>query len=1068
MVDRLTTITQIVLYYQCLIIDPKVDPNHQLPALPMNRLEELFSPQAIGMSGQWDAEEIEAESDSDSVTGLEIQVVEAKWRKVSEKRLNEVCESTQTELPLIHWKIETTDWETLALAYPYEDFAQNVAAWAQAELSGLNVQREDDLASPVVAPRHLPPAIAKSSPHRHSQSMSAPTGRATPRPQTVLHSHRSSPDVFNGPTEVDVEHGVDMDIFAAAAAEAEAELEATQTSATPTQHRPTPQTISKTHRRTQNSSSPESVWDIQDASASKEHAALIPSSSKSSRFQFVSRQPDADQVDWETQSPPPAPGTPSRLRSSPPPIRAARASQAPRTPQQQQQSDHSQQSGDVPNSQAGVMTPESLKSTSRAETSLPRSPSITLPSNISRPARALFKNKVTVVDEPHVQTSQGEFDHNIAAAILPDTQLLEGGGAEDLDDLDDLDQESKTVDAALLSALLPDESQLAQLEDVADANGRADALGHVEAVHGLANDVIADGDMLGVISEGILLSDDGEPTTGDGSQEQPIVIDEALPTEAELLAEEVEPRAPPTSQRLLSSGRAKRSSDALEFASLDQEEDDEDRLDLAGEIQNIIEEDIAHVNVDSVADVVLTANDPDDAPALDEDDPTADLGDGEATSGPAEHIRDGLRGEVSQEATPRVIIDPAPGAQLETDADKPQREEGNVNLVARDHTSRQNDAWPDPYMIDADGSPLQEDDTYVVPRDHDPQRSRIHGQIAGQSSAYSRLTGRLRWSKPQELLLYRTLQKIPVTEIYPLRVVWHLHGEYGSLSHDLEQFNPQHMKDKMRTIIDVRVHNGRPVVGRARYFLPKAHPDKAQCEQEEKEGREEFQARAREEAEKREAEEKARKEAKKREAKEKREKARKQAEEEDAEGETDEDAEGETDDQNDDDDGHDDGEYYAPASTSKKGKGSTSKSSPKKRRKSTRLENRAETVDVSAPASTQEPARSTRSRTRQSQARQSEAPPVLPSRQSKRLKAKSAKTDDQPTQKRKRGRPRRSTQPEQVASTSGQAKANDENQVPAETEDSPTEEAARDEQVRQEVMRRKVVAEGAEETIRRR
>ena len=132
----------------------------------------------------------------------------------------------------------------------------------------------------------------------------------------------------------------------------------------------------------------------------------------------------------------------------------------------------------------------------------------------------------------------------------------------------------------------------------------------------------------------------------------------------------------------------------------------------------------------------------------------------------------------------------------------------------------------DDFLIDENGTPLEEDSNYVVPRDHVAQRSRIHGQVGEQSSSYSRISGRRKWTKAEEILLYRTVQKVPLTEEYPLRVVWYLHGEYGTLSYELEQFNPQHMKDKMRVIVNTRVNNRRPVVGRARFFLPNHHFDK--------------------------------------------------------------------------------------------------------------------------------------------------------------------------------------------------------------------------------------------------
>jgi hypothetical protein len=159
----------------------------------------------------------------------------------------------------------------------------------------------------------------------------------------------------------------------------------------------------------------------------------------------------------------------------------------------------------------------------------------------------------------------------------------------------------------------------------------------------------------------------------------------------------------------------------------------------------------------------------------------------------------------------------------------------------------------DPYLVDADGEVLRPDSTYVLPRNHSVHRSLLHGQLEGQTSCYSRISGRHKWSKTEEILLYRTVQKVPMSQEYPLRVVWYLHGEHGVLSRDLEMFNPQHMKDKMRVIVTARVNNGREVVGRARYWLPSGHPDKMAYLDEVREERERERKRIRKELEKEEA-----------------------------------------------------------------------------------------------------------------------------------------------------------------------------------------------------------------------
>jgi hypothetical protein len=134
----------------------------------------------------------------------------------------------------------------------------------------------------------------------------------------------------------------------------------------------------------------------------------------------------------------------------------------------------------------------------------------------------------------------------------------------------------------------------------------------------------------------------------------------------------------------------------------------------------------------------------------------------------------------------------------------------------------------DPYLVDVDGERLRPDPTYVLPPNYKGHPSYLHGKVGGQLSTYSRLSGRHRWSKTEEILLYRTVQKVPMSEEYPLQVVWYLHGEHGVLSNDLEMFNPQHMKDKMRVIVTARENNGRLVDARARFWLRSEHPDKVE------------------------------------------------------------------------------------------------------------------------------------------------------------------------------------------------------------------------------------------------
>jgi len=140
------------------------------------------------------------------------------------------------------------------------------------------------------------------------------------------------------------------------------------------------------------------------------------------------------------------------------------------------------------------------------------------------------------------------------------------------------------------------------------------------------------------------------------------------------------------------------------------------------------------------------------------------------------------------------------------------------------------------FLFDEDGSPLEPDPAYRIPPYHRPLPSMLHGRKDNQTSQYTRMSGKRKWTMDEQVLLYRTIQKVPLDEPSPLQVVWYLHGEYGKLSNDLEDFNVQHMKDKMKTVVQVRYNNHRLIEGRARFWLPPVpapdgngtvtHPDK--------------------------------------------------------------------------------------------------------------------------------------------------------------------------------------------------------------------------------------------------
>nr|ODN89251.1 hypothetical protein L204_06188 [Cryptococcus depauperatus CBS 7855] len=134
---------------------------------------------------------------------------------------------------------------------------------------------------------------------------------------------------------------------------------------------------------------------------------------------------------------------------------------------------------------------------------------------------------------------------------------------------------------------------------------------------------------------------------------------------------------------------------------------------------------------------------------------------------------------------------------------------------------------PDPYLIDSDGSPLQTDPTYVLPLDYHFPVSELFGPVPGSESnpkiqwRYHRMTGPRQWSEDEALLLYRTVQKVPLFEEFPFRVVDYLYGEYGSKGDDLKWHHRQHMKDKMKSIVETRLNQGKSVTGRARAYARK-------------------------------------------------------------------------------------------------------------------------------------------------------------------------------------------------------------------------------------------------------
>ncbi|BEI93840.1 uncharacterized protein CcaverHIS019_0602990 [Cutaneotrichosporon cavernicola] len=127
----------------------------------------------------------------------------------------------------------------------------------------------------------------------------------------------------------------------------------------------------------------------------------------------------------------------------------------------------------------------------------------------------------------------------------------------------------------------------------------------------------------------------------------------------------------------------------------------------------------------------------------------------------------------------------------------------------------------DPYLVDEDGLPLRPDSDYIVPPNWAPPKSRIHGKKAGQTFKYSRLNGRRAFfSEVESLLLWRTIQKVPMSVDNPVDVAAYFYGEFGLRSKALAWYNKQHMRSRLVTMCETRMNRGLLIEGRARMFLP--------------------------------------------------------------------------------------------------------------------------------------------------------------------------------------------------------------------------------------------------------
>ncbi|WWC88077.1 uncharacterized protein L201_002981 [Kwoniella dendrophila CBS 6074] len=224
-------------------------------------------------------------------------------------------------------------------------------------------------------------------------------------------------------------------------------------------------------------------------------------------------------------------------------------------------------------------------------------------------------------------------------------------------------------------------------------------------------------------------------------------------------------------------------------------------------------------------------------------------------SPPGSYLRSGSEGPITVE----VKREPAEEPQYinEVESDPPlqtvQDALGLHAFVSRSHPSRLDNRRQrgsqvplireedDPFLHDEDGSPLEPNELWVLPYDVDVKpfesqsQSRLFGKTHNSQSHYCRLTGKRKWTLSEELLLYRSVQKIPLEEEYPLRMVYYLFGEFGKLSKDLKWYNTQHMKDKLRTTIRRRQNQNLIVNGRVRAWAARGTKEREDYENEMKE-----------------------------------------------------------------------------------------------------------------------------------------------------------------------------------------------------------------------------------------
>ncbi|WVQ93513.1 hypothetical protein IAU59_000587 [Kwoniella sp. CBS 9459] len=800
--------TQIVLSFQVPSIGPDMYHEYTLPGPPPTLVQNLFSPSAVGRYGQWD---ISQDWDSQDVDE-EKRSVEERWSTMARRRLDEIHSSQLGEL---------------LRKYPYDIFRQEMIAYIQHEVLAGPV-------NPMLTPtrrrllinlpdQQTPTSAKKQLSFDHESSDDADTNNDETEVADWSDERGLSPEADNEDGE---EGGIDLDLLMQIAQEMEAERTAEDV----------PKTRSHTKKRDASSSEeaeaeippgdisdsdnapaanfgiePEKSIGGEDAWAVRDYVPPTASAGPSTRvvrndpggqkgkFDWTARQPDAVQIEWESQSME-GDGTVERMQGGLDGLEDGegagedmpsddddheellpRLSTSP-TPALNANPAGNEMDGSVDDrpSQDHVHYPQSERvlppTASRPNRGDGRSPPALraarapiTPRKVGQKRRAFVTLTDEEDDEP-VEVEESEGSVRSAESAEPELELRPPQSPAPLTLGEDEDE---------LGDLLPDEQDFSRMLEDGDS-------GSDDHQDSYADDSRSDDEVNN-------LPRDQPP--------QPIgTATRNVPSAAPATGRQMSP-ALPTSQAAFISPRPRKSTEAHQFIRPDENEDIEDR--------NLLQ---PRSNARRLAS---------SAPSM------ADrVANHDSKAEPLSPVVMNVHHFLQRVSVPPPVRK-TPAAYVEDIRDD-----------------------DDPFLYDEDGSPLDPDDLYVVPADYVAPKSKIHGRVNQSASIYCRLSGPRSWTKEEELLLYRTVQKVPYIEPFPLRLVEALHGEHGKVSQRLKWYNKQHMKDKMTSTVARRLNERRPVVGRARAWAKKGTREKIEYEKE----KEEIQRMLEEEAEEAEGE----------------------------------------------------------------------------------------------------------------------------------------------------------------------------------------------------------------------